>query len=40
MDIVDDGFVLEAPVGWTTIIVTRPRIAIAASTNEMPYAGA
>jgi hypothetical protein len=29
-----------APFGWTTIIVTRTRIAIAASTNEMPYAGA
>jgi ABC-type sugar transport system ATPase subunit len=26
--------------GWRTIMRTRTRIAIAASTNEMPYAGA
>ncbi len=28
------------PFGWTTSIATRTRIAVAASTNAMPYAGA
>src|SRR4029079_7192551 len=29
-----------APFGWRTSIATRTRIAVAASTNAMPYAGA
>src|SRR4029079_10739688 len=35
-----DGHQCLAPFGWRTSIATRTRIAVAASTNAMPYAGA